>query len=179
MKKLIFSLVVFSVLLLTGCQENSITDPAQFDPKGGIQKTSNPLINSGILTLAGMLQDPYPVMNSFYIINGQIEYKHKQVSQNYVSLQLLINANFQYLCTVCSPSETDELVGFISDDSEEYLLLSGNSAILEKSFTIQGRDDRLILKCRFIVTNARIELNAMWLKLPDINDITSNQTNNL
>jgi hypothetical protein len=167
---------VAAVLFVIGCQENSITDPVSTE---SINKDQNPgPYQHGFISLEGMLDDPYPVMNSFYIISGEIEFEHRVVSQNYVSLHLLTNADLRYLCTVCSPSETDPLAGFISDDSEDYLLITGSSSILEKSFTIEGREDGMVLKCRFLVTTGGIELNAMWLTLPDNNVVVTNQSNN-
>lgn len=175
MKKLLFSFVFFSILFVIGCQENSITDPIANE---SVNKDQNPgPYQHGFISLEGMLNDPYPVGNSFYVISGQIEFEHRVVSQNYVSLHLLTNVELKYLCTVCSPSGTDPLAGFISDDSEDYLLITGSSIILEKSFTIQEREDGMILKCRFLVTTGGIELDAMWLALQD-DDLVTNQTDN-
>ena len=172
MKNLFISLVAVSVLLVIGCQENSITDPVS---NKSVNKDQSPgPYQHGFITLEGTLSDPYPIGNSFYIISGQIEYEHRLVSQNYVSLQLLTNANLQYLCTVCSPSEDDVHGEFISTDSEDYLFIAGSFTVLEKSFTIQGREDGMNLKCRFLVTSGGIELNAMWLALPDNNVVATN-----
>ena len=46
-------------------------------------------------------------------------------------------------------------------------------SLLEKTFTIQGRDDGMVLKVRFSVSNDRIELNAMWLALPNANAVAT------
>jgi len=175
MKKLLYSLVVFSVLFIIGCQENSITDQPTNE---SVNKDQSPApYQHGFIPLEGMLDDPYPVMNSFYIISGEIEYEHSLVSQNYISLHLLTNADLQYLCTVCSPSENDMRIAFISNDSEDYFLITQSFTILEKSFTIQGREDGMVLKCRFLVTTGGIELSSMWLALR-ADDLVTNQTNN-
>ena len=190
MKKLLFSLIVFSVLFVIGCQENSITDPVQFDQKDKIKKTSDPFVNSGVITLEGMLQDPHPVMNSYYIINGEIQYQHTlQIldpippnPQFLISLDLSVSADFTDYCTVCEPPTTGFSAGSISIETNNIIYMSEDGDgiySLEKSFPIQGRTDGMVLMCRFNVTTVSLELNAMWLKLPDINDITSNQTNNL
>ena len=176
MKKLLFSLIVFSALLVIGCHEDSITDPASTESVNKDQN-SNPY-QHGFILLEGVLNDPHPVGNSFYVIDGQIEYEHRVISNNYVSLHLVTNANFQYLCTVCSPPNSEELVGLISNDSEDYFLISRSFRILEKTFTIQGREDGMILKCRFLVTTGGIELSAMWLALPANNVVSADQTNN-
>ena len=171
MKNLFISLVAVSVLLVIGCQENSITDPLTTEAVNKNQNTDT--YQHGFISLEGLLNDPYPIGNSFYIISGQIEYEHRLVSQNYVSLHLLTNANLQYLCTVCSPSEADVHGVFISNDSEDYLFIAGNFTVLEKSFTIQGREDGMNLKCRFLVTSSGIELNAMWLALQGDNVVAT------
>jgi hypothetical protein len=174
MKNLFISLAA-AILFITGCQENSITDQPTND---SLNKDQSPApYQHGFISLEAMLEDPYPVMNSFYIISGEIEYEHRVVSQNYISLHLLTNADLKYLCTVCSPSETDPLAGFISNDSEDYLLITNSFTILEKSFTIQGREDGMVLKCRFLVTTGGIELSSMWLALR-ADDLVTNQTNN-
>ena len=174
MKNFFISLAA-AVFFVMGCQENSITDQLINE---SLNKDQSPApYQHGFILLEGMLDDPYPVMNSFYIISGEIEYEHRLVSQNYISLHLLTNAVLQYICTVCPPSEDDVQGVFISNDSEDYLLITSSFTILEKSFTIQGGEDGMVLKCRFLVTTGGIELSAMWLALQD-DDIVTNQTNN-
>ena len=174
MKNLLLTIVVFSVLLLIGCQENSITDPIQ---ETGIQKTDDPSVNTGTIVLEGMLQDPHPIMNSYYIIMGEIQYQHTlqvldpipPTPQYLVSLTLSLNADFKYFCTVCSPSVEDQLAGFISEVSEEIVTIGENDgSILEKTYTIEGREDDMILKCRYLVTTDGVELNEMWLELQSV-----------
>ena len=66
------------------------------------------------------------------------------------------------------------MVGFITEESEENVSLTGHFiTTLEKSFVIQGREDGMVLKCRFFVTTGGMELNAMWLALPDQNAIAT------
>lgn len=183
MKNLFVSLVVASVLFVIGCQENSITDPIANEQVDKVQTgTPGPYIH-GFIRLESALRDPYPIGNSFYLINGQIEYEQRTVyldpmlptSQRYASLYFTTDADFRYFCTVCSPSPEDELVGFIADVSEDYVPLGGNFvSLLEKTFTIQGRDDGMILKVRFLVTSSGVELSAMWLALSNENAVATN-----
>jgi len=185
MKNLFLPILVSSILLLIGCQENSITDPVSTE---SINKDQNPgTYLHDFISLEGALNDPHPIGNSFYIINGQIEYELRIVyvdpllptAGRYASLYLTTNAEFRYLCTVCSQPETDQLAEFISDVSEEFVPLGGsNVSLLEKSFTIQGREDGMTLKCRFLVTASGMGLSSMWLALPDNNVVAANQTNN-
>ena len=79
------------------------------------------------------------------------------------------NADLEYFCTVCPPKEEDQLAGFISEVSEEFVPLGGNYvSLLEKTFTIQDREDGMVLKA-LSFSNDRIEFNAMWLALPTAN----------
>ena len=65
MKKLLYSLVVFSVLLLIGCQENSITDPVSNDTNLNLATTvlDKDIISSypGVIKLEGMLRNIHPL----------------------------------------------------------------------------------------------------------------------
>jgi hypothetical protein len=176
MKNLFVSLVAASVLFVMGCQESSITDPVANEAVDKVQTGTPDTYRHGIIPLEGALNDPYPIGNSFYRISGQIEYNFRKFytdpmtpsPQRYISLHFKTDADLQYFCTVCLPSPEDELVGFIIDVSEDYVPLGGNFvSLLEKTSTIQGREDGMVLKARFLVTYHRIELSAMWLALPN------------
>jgi hypothetical protein len=176
MKTLIITLVSLTLLVVVGCQENSISEPVVSESIDKILPIDEHQHN--IIPLQQLLNDPYPIGNSYYRISGQIEYEfHNAVedlgqaaSKYHISLRLAISADLHYFCSVCSPSEQDDLAGFIQADSEDYFSLDGTSSrTLEKSFTIQGREDGMVLKCRFSVSVDGIELNAMWLALPPQN----------
>ena len=182
MKNLIISLAAASVLFVIGCQENSITDPIANEPVDKVQSGTPDTYFHGIIPLEGVLRDPYPVGNSFYRITGQIEFDFRMfymdpippAPQRYASLHFETNADLQYFCTVCPFSEEDELAGFIADVSEDYVPLGGNYvSLLEKTFTIQGREDGMVLKVRFLVTYDSLELSTMWLALPNANVVAT------
>ena len=182
MKNLFVSLLAASVLFVIGCQENSITDPIANEPVNKVQSGIPEPYISGIIPLEGVLSDPHHVGNSFYRISGQIEYDYRifymdpipPVPQRYASLYFEANADLQYFCTVCQYSEQDNLAGYISDVSEDYVALGGNYVtLLEKTFPIQGGDDKMVLKARFLVTYNRVELSAMWLALPNANVVAT------
>jgi len=176
MKNLLLTLAFFlSVLLLIGCQENSITDPIQ---NTELQKTDNPSILIGTIALEGLLNDPHPIANSYYIINGEIQYQHSLEfldpippnPQYSISLNLSASANFMYLCTVCEPQSDQASVGtLLAETNDNFYVSEEGIYLLEKTFSIQGRVDGMLLKCRFLVTTDGIGLNAMWLALPDNN----------
>lgn len=182
MKNLSISLVTVFVLFLIGCQENSITDPIANESSEKVQAESPDTYFHGIIPLEGLLNDPYPVGNSHYRISGQIEYDFRilymdpipPAAQRYASLYFEVNADLQYFCTLYPFSPEDNLSGFITDVSEDLVPLGGSVvSLLEKTFTIQGRDDGMVLKARFAVTDDRIELNAMWLALPNANAVAT------
>jgi hypothetical protein len=182
MKNLFISLAVAFVLFVTGCQENSITDPITNESPDKIQADIPDIYLHGIIPLEAALADPHHVVNSFYRISGQIAYDFRifymdpipPSAQRYASIYFESNADLQYFCTVCPPSEEDKLAGFIADVSEAYVPLGGNFvSLLEKTFTIQGREDGMVLKARFAVSNDRIELSAMWLALPNANAVAT------
>ena len=141
MKKLSLTIAVFSVLLLIGCQENSITDPIQ-DTK--LQKTDDPLVQLGIIELEGILGVPGQT-NLFLEINGQVEYVHElflvdpipPAPQHYVSLSLQVNAG---LSDPYSERHPDWL---ISNKSQDIIYVSEEGIYqLVKSFPIQDRSGR-------------------------------------
>jgi len=184
MKTLIISLLV-AALFVIGCQENSITDPIVNQQ---VEKNQNDIPETyiqGSLTLNTVLNDPYPIGNSFYRLNGKIDYELRMIyadpipptAQRYISVYMQVDADLGYFCTVCPPNELDELSGFVTEVSESFIPVGGNTvSLLEKTFQIQGREDGMVLKARFSVSNDRIEVNALWLALPAIDsDATDNK----
>lgn len=181
MKTLIITLVSLALLAIVGCQENSIFNPVASESVNKILPTSEHQKNT--IWLQQLLNDPYPIGNSYYRINGQIEYEfHMAVedfgqatSKYHISLRLSLSADLHYFCTVCSPSAQDDLAGSIQAESEDYFSLTGTvSKSLEKTFPIQGREDGMVLKCRFSVSTGGIELDAVWLGLPSQNQTINN-----
>lgn len=173
MKKILLTIVVFSVLFVIGCQENSITDPITVEPTNKVQQD---LSRQGTITLDRMLTDPYPVMNSFFIINGQIEYDFRlevintgpPVQQYSVSLQLNTSAGLTYLCTVCGENNEETPAGYINSQSNDTITLTeGDRYILEKTYHIQGREDGMVLIIRFLVTTKDVRLDEIFLVLPE------------
>ena len=182
MKTLLLTLTALSLVLFIGCQENSITEPGVNETVGKDQAAAPDKYFQGIIPLEHLLADPYPTTNTFYRITGQIEYSFRiyyadpipPVPQRYLSVRFETNADLQYVCTVCPPSEEDQLAGFIAEVWEDYRPLDGNNiSTIDKTISIQGREDGMVLKTRFLVTEDRIELNAMWLALPGANPIAT------
>ena len=175
MKKLFLTIVTFSILFIIGCQENSITDPITVEPTNKVQRPDPS--HNGTITLERMLTDPYPVMNSFFIINGAIKYEYNikatysvhHVLQYSVSLNFAISAGLTYLCIVCDENKEEPPAGYISNQSNDTLTLTENDTyILEKSYPVLGREDGMFLLCRFLITNEDVSLAGVSLVLPRI-----------
>ena len=175
MKNLILFFVAVSVLFVIGCQENTITDPITVEPTSKVQQTDPS--HQGTIILDRMLTDPYPVMNSYFILNGEVEYDYRlealntvpAVKQYSVSLNLTLSVGLTYLCTVCGENNAETTAGNISSQTNDTLTLTENERyILEKSYLIQGREDGMVLVFRFIVTTSDISLAEIFLVLPEI-----------
>jgi hypothetical protein len=171
MKKFFLTAVALSVLLLIGCQENSITDPIGDVGQQDLQKNDDPLVHQGIIELNAILEVP-DLTNSFLQISGQIEYVHELVfvdpippaPQYYVSLSFQVNADLS------DPYSENHQDLTISSESQDVIYVSEDGIyLLEKSFTVRGRNDGMILLCRFLVTTDGVGLNEMWLVLPEGN----------
>lgn len=165
MKKLLISLVVFSVLFIIGCQENSITDPVSTESINKNQTTGE-TFTSGSIPLKGLLIVPGG-FQSYYDIQGQINYTHQLVfldpmppaPQYYIDLDLSVRANL-----------TDEGNNTFrnSSTSEDNIYVSDDGiSLLEKFFPVLGRTDGMVLVCRFLVTTDGIGLHSMWLAFND------------
>ena len=168
MKKFFLTTVVFSVLLLIGCQENPITDPID---QQDLQKTDDHLVHRGFIELDGILEVPGQP-NSFLEINGQLGYVHRLVfvdpippaPQHYVSLSLQVNAELM------DPFSPEDPIWIITDRTEDVIYVSEDGIyLLEKYYSIQYREDGLLLARRFLVTTDGVGLNEMWLVIPEGN----------
>ncbi len=181
MKKLFLTTVVFSVLFIIGCQENSITDPIGDIDQKEVNKSDDPSVHQGTITLEGMLEIPNQ-SNSYLRIIGQIGYVHRIVlvdpippaHQQYVSLRLNVNADLD------DPSSPTDPTWTITSDSEDIFYVSEEGIyLLEKTYTIQGREDGMVLVCRFLVTTDGVGLNEMWLAVREGNSTVNNLNKNV
>lgn len=177
MKKLLFSLVVFFALFMIGCQENSITDPIQSESTSKAQTPEETFIRGSILLDHIIL---YPGFgNIIYNLEGQINYSHRLVivdpippaTQQYVNLRLSIDA------LLTNPElPRDNTWAIVSQSVDIVNVAEDGMYLLEKSIPVQGRDDGLVLMCRFIVTTDGVSLNEMWLSFGDISSVNTIST---
>ena len=161
MKNLFLTIAFFSVLLLIGCQENSMVDPLSPDT---INKDSNPASNitSGTIRLGGLLVLPGG-FQTYYTIDGQIDFTHEKVlldpippaPQYYIAVGLSVRAQISdgsNSFTVSSNSNDNVYV------SEEGIM------ILEKAYPVLNSENGLVLICKFLVTTDGLGLNQMMLE---------------
>jgi hypothetical protein len=174
MKKLFLTLVIFSVLVIIGCQENSITDPAQKD----LQKDDNPLVHQGTMKLEGDLADPRILVtdgNRFLAIFGAVKFEHRieylenipETPQPKIYLQLSMNAELQ------DRNSPQDVIWSISGESQDIINVSDNidsNYILYKYYVVQGSDAGMRLVCRFSVTTSGVRLSDYWLELQSTDD---------
>ena len=84
--------------------------------------------------------------------------------QYYVSLSLNVNANLR------DPSSPTDPIWAISSKSEDMIYVSEDGIfLLEKYYTIQGREDGMLLMCKILITTDGVGLNEMWLVVPEEN----------
>ena len=98
MKNLFLTAVVFSVLFIIGCKENSITDPISTESITKSQTTVTNITN-GLIPLEGLLVLPGG-FQTYFTIEGQINYSQELVPldpappapQFYIALNLSVRA---------------------------------------------------------------------------------------
>jgi len=182
MKMLLISLVVFSVLLIIGCQ-NSITDPVSNDTSlnpSTIEQSflDKDLISSypKVIKLEGMLFDPSHYFNSYATINGVVRYSLDNVKidriheDTPIKVRLYVNAQLKGDIT-----GKDSGGWFINGTSEDFVHIvvdPGPSVnILEKSFRVKNSPLNLVFKFR--VEEKSLKLISMRLVNVKIDDTNS------
>ena len=161
MKNLLLTLVAFSVLLLIGCRENSMVDPLSPEP---INKDNNPTSNitTGTIRLGGLLVLPGG-FQSYYTIDGQIDYTHERVlldpippvPQYYIAVGLSIRASI---------SDGSNSFTISSNSNDNVYVSEEGVVILEKTYPVLNSANGLVLICRFLVTTDGLGLNQMTLE---------------
>ncbi len=178
MKKVLFSLFISSVLLLVGCQENSITNPVSSD---SINKASSvhETILRGTVILDQQLVNPTIKGNPDFKMKGKINYIETIFPKNVPELTgvgsnmtpgVEIGLNFSIDATISSTSST--LVGqnqwrIFSNSQDQVFVKENGSTILVKTFPIIGGVDNISLVCTFTVTEKGIKLDSVILNSPE------------
>lgn len=169
MKNLFLTIAFFSVLLLVGCQENSITDPTSPE---SVNKNQNPTVTvstgtvtTGTIPLQGTVVLP-GLGQTYYSIEGVINYTHELVLLDPIppAQQYNVHLNLSVSAALNNESTRDRYTLSIISESEDVFYVSEEGIyILEKSYPLLGSNDGLVLVCRFLVTTDGIGLNDKWL----------------
>jgi hypothetical protein len=172
MKKLLFSFVVFTVLLFIGCQENSITDPVSNNTNLNLATSEQSFLDKdiissypGVIKLEGTLFDPSHYFNNYAAISGFVRYSLDKVildripEDTPIKVRLYVNAELKE-----DPSGQYSKSLFVNGASEDYVYKSApNDPVyyLEKSFSVKKNPLNLVFK--FQVDEKSLTLISMRL----------------
>jgi len=181
MKNLFLTIVVFSVLLLIGCQENSITDPVSNDTNLNLATIvlDKDIISSypGVIKLEGMLFDPSHYFNNNAAISGVVRYSLNKVELDRIpedtpiKVKLYVNAELKEGLSGRDVSGLDVRSLFVSGTSEDLVYTSATNDqlyYLEKSFRV--KNNRLNLIFKFQVNEKSLTMVSMRLVKIKISD---------
>ena len=164
MKKLFFPFVSFFLLLVIGCQDNSITDPVMTESNSSSSKTSLD-ITRGYFPLEGILVAP-GMTNNYFSITGRIDYTHQLFYLDPIppSPQFVVKVHFNVSAVITDLNYRTRRSWTIKAQSDDNVYVSEEGIyILEKTFPINNRKDQMVLKCKFIVTTSGVQLDATSL----------------
>ena len=164
MKKLFFSFVSFFLLLVIGCQDNSITDPVMTESNSSSPKTSLD-ITRGYFPLEGILVAP-GMTNNYFSITGRIDYTHQLFYLDPIpsAPQFFVKVHFNVSAVITDLNFRTRKSWTIKAQSDDNVYVSEEGIfILEKTFPINNRKDQMVLKCKFIVTTSGVQLDATSL----------------
>jgi hypothetical protein len=174
MKKLIFSFVIFSFLLLVGCQDSSITDPVSTQPT---QKAQHPygVTTTGTIHLSGVLLAPGQ-LNTYYTVKGTIKYTHQlfpsppvpALERDYVGVTLAIDASL-----TGDAIQGGKKLNISSNSADKFYLSADGDYKLVESFDI--KDAQIALSVSFLVTADNVSLLSRGLvpSAPGAGDINA------
>ena len=158
MKKLFLTAVIFSVLVITACQENSITEPV-----GTLEKTRNP-VNREIIHMNFTIEDP--LAGSVELV-GDVYYTHELLNCDHRSNQFLVSVSIEF------NSQLNDMLGMVhkewnsSGKSEDSMYISEEGIyILQKAYNVTNRDD-VVLVVQYLVTTEGVGVPNCWLELVD------------
>ncbi|MCU0344238.1 MAG: hypothetical protein MUF28_10535 [Ignavibacterium sp.] len=156
MKKLLFTLIFFLVLIFIGCQESSITEPTQ-----SIAKKGN-LATTETINLCCLLADP---AGGNCQLKGEVNYIHQIIGSQsegdglyLVSLSLEMNSE---LCSLDGPALTRWTIEGQSED--EFYVSEEGIVIVDKAYLISNRND-IILCVQYLVTTEGVGIPSIWLQ---------------
>jgi len=169
MKHAMFVLAIVVAAFIVGCQDNNITNPMAANLSSGNQRSKDVTLPIREIPLHGVMHEPSGY-NAFTEINGQIAYTTTLISRDpippnpqwAVLVTLTVNADLM-------PWNSNGPVWGVSGSSRDEFALAEDAdgaMVLEKSYTLIGRDDGVSLHLRFCISQETVVLSRMWLALP-------------
>jgi len=173
MKKIFLSSVIFLVLTLIGCQENSGNNPISADINSKTQDGPHGILPgtvSGEIPLDRMLV-LYGLGNTYFQIEGKIQYNEELISdQNSLSsvtgqYDRRVEINFDaVLSDPAQPGGGNTWnINSRSDDVISNIPPNGG-AILTKYYTVPERNDGLTIVCEYSVKPEGVSLSSIRLE---------------
>ncbi|MCW8960869.1 MAG: hypothetical protein OQK29_04850, partial [Ignavibacteriaceae bacterium] len=158
MKKTILGSIILSLFLLFSCKDNYLNNPVSPD-QGTLQKSTKN-IKTGTIKLDRILELP-GLGNTYYQINGIINYKEELFPQNLspTTSKSDVNLDIAIDATLINPNLKDQenraLDVLAESDSLIYIPEEG-IYLLEKTYPVQGTKDKLELVCTYLVTTDNV-----------------------
>lgn len=155
MKKLFFFTTFTLILLLFGCDNNSVNNPVS---PNSVDKSALNVgtIKSGDISIDKKLVDPIK-FNTDYQVNGEIIYTEELLKQNSVTTangyEARLGITIKATLTNNSLSTGKAEIWKISDENESLINIPTNvSNEFVKSYPVIGSSEGLILVCTFEAT---------------------------
>ena len=170
MKKVLFSLFISSVLLLVGCQENSMTNPVS--PSLNKNDLTNVTTLQGIIPIDQKITNTVPG-NADFILNGKINYTESIVQHLGPQVISTLAPGFDVMTNISIDAilkgirvSNVEQNGWriLSKSSDQVFVRADGSSVLIKSYPVLGRTDKLVFT--FVVTVKGIRLDRVILDSP-------------
>lgn len=169
MKKLLFTLVFFSLVLIIGCQENITTDPLS-----GLTKKSGDILRERIKICCPVCDPLSGVCN----IIGRVDYLHQIIAgpENESGVYTIL-LNLEMNSELCDRFMRVHLEWAIKGISEDTVYVSEEGiAIVDKTYLISNRND-IILCVQYLVTTEGVGIPNMWILEIDNPEVDPNKNN--
>jgi hypothetical protein len=171
MKNILLSLVVFSVLLLllVGCEDNSINNPVSAESFNKAGPLSGNTLNGSIILehkLAGL-----GTVNKYYLLSGKIYYSQELIIKNPQAIVLGYDVKLDIsvdavLKDISAPSGEQNAWRILSKSEDLVFVAANGSYVLVKSYPVLGRTDEMELVCTFAITTRGLKLENVVLSSP-------------
>jgi hypothetical protein len=156
MKTIFLTLAAFSLVLIIGCQENTINEPANV-----LMKDSETLYSSNMIKVNYDLKDP---ISGISTISGRVTYSLQLVDEG-----MGPRASRQFIVQINMDSKLEDKFGMmhmewrVEGRSEDVLYVSEDGILLlQKSYPITNRTDVVVL-VTYLVTTDGIGISSLVL----------------